>query len=601
MSLIKKFSCGDVVDNRYHLDIRIHEGRWGDVFRATDQSNERSVAVRFFPPGEDGPADFDKFTDHARTLSGLKAPGLAVPIDQGLYEEIPYVVYRWGKGQTVDDHLAERGPLNLEQTVTVLQHVLTSLSKAHGLRLTHGLLRPVKVLIDDLDGDRPHVTIVDFQIWRLYELSNGKDAFDESNLSRRLVRYTAPEVLQNHQVVPPTDVYAVGLLAIEMLTGSPAFDENHRIALIARQLDPEALQLTYDVDAGASFREFLELLLTKDPHQRPQTAGEALEILKKKKDLFLSEPPASPPGEEAEEEVAEEIEEDVADAPPEESPTSETESAAELDPDFGIDVDEELFGKDPSELRPLSGGPSSEGADVAKDDDLLDDDELFGEGLNFGDSEPAYDGPASEKSSRSAAPAALEVGGAKDDGFAVEGNRYSPNSSLMEDASDKSYDPSIAAGIPDAQLDPDDVLSAGIPSQTPPSAAPAKPRRPSKAAPKDSGMSMGTTIGIGVASLALLLVVVFFVLGGDDSDDILVPDDDVETVEAVVTHNIRITTSPPAITVLVQGRPRAVSPVDIEVRDNEFPIRVRARTGDNEITRTIDSPVAEYHIDFSEE
>ena len=292
MSLIEKFECGDVVENRYHLDIKIHEGRWGDIYRATDQLNDRPVALRFFPVGEDGPDDYDRFEANARELSGLTAPTIATPSDHGLEDDVPYLVYRWAHGQNLQDRLAEKGALDLDKTVLILEKVLDGLSRAHDSRLTHGLLRPVKIIVDDLDND-PFVKIVDLQIWRFFEWSSGKKAFDESNLSRRIVRYTSPEVLDEHRVKPATDIYATGLITIEMLTGQPAFDDNNRVALIARQLGDELADPGPDAGIGDVFREFIDKLVAKDEQDRFRTGAQALDAFDEKSDTFLSEPATS--------------------------------------------------------------------------------------------------------------------------------------------------------------------------------------------------------------------------------------------------------------------------------------------------------------------
>ena len=646
MSLIQKFSCGDVVNNRYHLDVQIHEGRWGDIYRATDQIEDRPVAIRFFPTADDGPADFDRFSAHARELSGLTTAVIATPIDHGLWEDVPYLVFRWARGQNLQDRLAERGPLDVEQTVTVLSKMLEGLDRAHKSRMTHGLLRPVKIKVDDVESARPFVKIVDFQIWRFYEWSSGKSSFDQSNLSRRIVRYTAPEVLDEQRVKPMTDVYATGLIAIELLTGQPAFDDNHRVALIAQQMSDEPAPLSYEADAGEAFREFLDQLVAKDQSSRFSTAGSALKALKSGKKTFLSEPPAMEPEPEPESEP--ELESDF-DSEPELEPDfdpepnfdalddSESSDVEEHDPsddfpDFepssglaeasgiikkpkkkkkkkkkrppsrkqapkkkkkeqsskkksSVDPDEELFGRDPAEVRSLSDGQSF-------DDDEEDDDAgFFNDSVDFGefyaDGDPVGDDDAS------ASPLTL------DEDALDERPRYG-------DSDEEEDEEAIAGSIPKARgeekiiasdSDADLIASSSVPASHP-SSSKARARRALEAKKKSD-----PTIPLAVLAAAVVIGggLYFFVLQPEEEEitetvEIEVEEEDVE-MHLTVVH-----TSPPAQRILVPGRTGTmISPVELEIAENEFPIQIRARLNANNIKeRTIEEPTAEIHFDFSD-
>lgn len=606
MSLIEKFSTGDVLENRYELDVQIHEGRWGDVYRATDRVEERPVAIRFFPTADDGPVDFDRFSAHARELSGLSTPVITTPIDHGMAEEVPYLVFRWARGQNLEDRLAEYGPLTLEQTVRVVHKILQGLATAHKSRMTHGLIRPVKVKVDDVDSKRPFVKIVDFQIWRFYEWTTGDDAFEETNLSRRIVRYTAPEVLDEHRVKPPTDIYATGLLTIELLTGEPAFDDSHRVALIARQMSDEVAELPLDIEAGQAFRDFLDQMIAKDQGDRFFTAGKALKALEKDKKTFLSEPPLS------------EVETEEESEPTEQEPPSEPETASEPEADS-----EPEAGDEPSE-------PEEDLLATAKPEKTEDDDEkmstddsaVFSEDVDFGD---FYDRSSLDAS---------DLGGDDEDEDLNLDEDSDPmglddDSSIADDVPESSGNDEIIA--PDLELDtsgppknaPEPITDSSVPVSQPdpapsggggagggqgklPSVHPSSPESRALRIREEKKRAQQKKIMTAVAALILLGGGIAFVVFNDSEEEVTetveLDEEEIEE-EDVPTHVLHINTTPPAQRILIPGRTgRMMSPLEVEIGENEFPLRIRARFDADTIEeRTVETPTEEeIHFDFSE-
>lgn len=609
MSLIQRFSPGDVVENRYHLDIRVHEGRWGDIYRATDRINDRPVAIRFFPVADDGPADFDRFTAHARELSGLTAPSIAVPVDHGMEREVPYLVFRWANGQNLQDRLGERGPLGFDQALTVIDKLLHGLSQAHDSHLTHGLIRPVKIVIDDLDGETPFVKLVDFQIWRFYQWSSGKEPFAQENLSRRIVRYTAPEVLDEQRVKPVTDLYAAGLVIIEMLTGQPALDDNHRIALIARQMSDEVAELDSGHRAGTAFREFLSQLVAKDPSERFPDATQALAQFRDQKETFLSEP--GPTETEEEQEVVDDgpgdepgeienddaflgnndsflenddfLEEDEALFSPEDDekePLSELLDSQESTPvsrsssqeQDAIDPDTELFEGNPAGMRSLSDGSSFD----EEEDELFDDgDEFFESNADFGDFYSDEE-PISED-------------------IPLQTNATPGLQDLDEDDDE---DPTIANDVP-VSRGPERIHAAE------PMAGPSSSRKPGS----DSGsdISMGTYVAIVFAMMAVMAGGVYFIAFHDSGTDAAVESNESDATDELEdiaeSEPIRIDTIPPSITVVVEGASGQLieGRSRLEFSDytaDDFPLTISARRGDSETSVVLDEYTDEVLIEL---
>lgn len=579
MPLNQKFACGELVDNRYQLDIQIHSGRWGEIFRATDRRDDRPVAVRFFP----GAANAEEFVLHGRRLASLRAPGLSTPIAFGAHQGVLYAIHRWAAGQTLEDYLAEQGPLNLGQTLQILGDLLEALAKAHDLNLSHGLLRPSKIVIGDLANERARVTIVDFQLWKFFELASGQQAFVEQNLSRRILRYSGPEILQNNAVMMVTDVYALGLLVVEMLTGQPALDENHRVALIAKLLDPTPLELGADVQVGPLFRNFLSQLLAKNPTDRVPNAGAVLALFNENRDDFLAElePPSTP--------------QDAVQAAP-------------------STPKRELFGQAPSTIEPLAPPMVDEDYDELISQ-ATDPDELFGEPLYLGEGQAP---PRNDNAESRARP-----------------QRHAPNSSLIDGPSLEDIDPAIIEAIPqatevqrfpssetaraltpigesifgeaqsesaqevDVQGNDQNVQDLAQQDPQPPSSPP--PKTSPAEATADASLSINATLGLAICGLAIIIIGALFLLKPDAGPDAaeLAAQEAALQQEQVTRHKIRINTSPPALRVQVQGRPSGMSPMTVEVTDDEFPLQIQARlNADTIVTHTLEGPQEEFLIEF---
>ncbi|RDV39976.1 hypothetical protein DV096_05285 [Bradymonadaceae bacterium TMQ3] len=601
-----RVKIGEFIDDRYRLESLIHEGRWGSVFRASDLDlGDRPVAIRIFPMGEDGPADPTGFARQAAELRALQSDTIATPYAHGTIRGFPYIVTQWARGMPLDTYLKKQGLLSLKVTLPLMQQLLYALDTAHQVNLTHGILRPSKVMVAPRPGGPPLLSVVDFQIWKLYELSSGDEAFDESHLSRRLVRYMAPEILGERTLTPAADLYTVGLIAIEMLTGTPAYPEDHRIALIARQLAPEPPELPYFVDAGEGFRTFLSMLVTKDRDARHQNAATACDILNQQGERFVYEPPAIEP-EPVPSSVVVSSEVETDDSPrrtpglemPSDpfmmSPESEVESddaARAFAPvpassDDAGNVDE-LFLSEESGLRSLSDG-SALGIDTQSPLDFLSDDadvdDLFASELNFGqDDDPA---PADTAAASRSASISIEEP-------VPEGLDELPSEAYNDipDAVEVAPEPAITSAT---SAQPRPASPASGPIQPRPSRAGAH-RTPTPGAKK----SAPPLLGLGLIALALAGAAAFLLMSPTEVPRSARAEALEEQTPTEATHTLRVTTSPPALRVLLNGNSQGFSPVDLKLKASQFPVNIGARLNANdEQTRTLDAPLSELHFEF---
>jgi len=206
---------GQLVDGRYEVLSRIARGGMATVYLATDRRLDREVALKVMHPhlaeGASG-ADFQaRFRREARAAARLTHPGLVGVLDQGVDNGTPYLAMEYVDGSTLRRRLVEEGPLTVEDALRTTEAVLEALSVAHRAQLVHRDIKPENVLIAS-DG---RIKVADFGLARaVTEVTS-----TTTGTVLGTVAYLAPELVARGASDTRTDVYAVGIVLYEMLTG----------------------------------------------------------------------------------------------------------------------------------------------------------------------------------------------------------------------------------------------------------------------------------------------------------------------------------------------------------------------------------------------
>ncbi len=291
---------------RYRIVGLAGEGGMGDIYEAFDTSLERVVALKRIRGGVAGDAAQERFRREALALAQLNHPGICQVFELADTPQGSFIAMEWIEGETLRARL-DRGPLPWREAAELLRQAAEALSAAHAKNLVHRDLKPSNLMITP-EG---RVKILDFGLVRFAEApieelrpATGEtrrpdldpDAIETqgkfqgsrpSGSGRSLTRvgafmgtlgYTSPEQSLARPVGPPSDLFNLGLLAQEMLTGARAFKGEGRDALDAvvdgvREPLPRAL-------APKAFRALLDRLLLRDPNARP-TASETAEALRR--------------------------------------------------------------------------------------------------------------------------------------------------------------------------------------------------------------------------------------------------------------------------------------------------------------------------------
>jgi serine/threonine protein kinase len=240
---------GRIIRGRYRLEGLLGGGGGSEVHHGTDLRLNRPVAVKLFRPGAD-PESARRFDEEAHTLANLSHPGLVPVYDSGLDGDQPYLVQELVSGWTLREVMSQED-LPLDEVIRIGTDLSDVLDYVHEQGITHRDIKPSNVLI----GRDNRVRLTDFATARPDRRPLG-------------AAYLSPEQVRGEWVGPPADIYALGLVLLEALTGRQEYPGNSREAAEARL--ERAPQIPAELPGGV--RRALLAMTEPDPDERPTAA-----------------------------------------------------------------------------------------------------------------------------------------------------------------------------------------------------------------------------------------------------------------------------------------------------------------------------------------
>ncbi|MEU1787720.1 serine/threonine-protein kinase [Streptomyces sparsogenes] len=253
-----------LVADRYRLETPIGRGGMGEVWRATDEVLRRTVAVKLLIGDDPGSQAAARFRLEAQTAARLSHPNIVGVFDFGARDGRFYLVMELVEGRSLAQELAAEGTLRAERVAAVAAQAAAGLASAHRTGIVHRDIKPGN-LMSDPDGT---VKIGDFGIARFVD--DPATALTTAGQIIGTSLYLAPERALGRPAGPASDVYSLGCLLYQLLTGTPPFQADTSAATLAQHIDAPPLPPSHRGAAlPPAFENFLLGMLAKQPEDRP--------------------------------------------------------------------------------------------------------------------------------------------------------------------------------------------------------------------------------------------------------------------------------------------------------------------------------------------
>ena len=267
-----------IIDGRYRILREIAQGGMATVYEAMDQRLSRHVAVKIMHTMlAQGPhrAQFEeRFRREARSAAAIANPHIVQVYDTGVDRGLDYLVMEYVHGISLRRDMARQGIYPLKETLRIVGEILDGLASAHRAGVIHRDIKPENILIND----RGHVEITDFGLAR----AAAQATLSSTGMLMGTAAYLAPETIENNDASPQSDLYAVGIIAYEMLTGTVPFASDNPVTIVFKHVHEDVPSLTRVCPGiDPSVAALISGLTDRSAEHRPEDAGKALESLKK--------------------------------------------------------------------------------------------------------------------------------------------------------------------------------------------------------------------------------------------------------------------------------------------------------------------------------
>ncbi len=271
---------GTSLSGRYRLDQQIGTGGMSTVYRAFDTVLERRVAVKLMHRDMAGhPDQLERFRREARAVAQLNHPHIVQVIDAGEDENMPYIVFEYVEGETLKDRIRRFGRLPVPEAIAYAIEIAWALSGAHDRGIVHRDVKPQNVLVDEEGSAK----VTDFGIARTLD----QEGLTADGRVLGTTDYVSPEQALGHAVTGQSDLYSLGVVLFEMLTGDVPFHGDNQVAVAMKHVREELPDLQYRrPEASSALAAVVDRMTAKDLGTRYESTHDLIADLE---DVFAIE------------------------------------------------------------------------------------------------------------------------------------------------------------------------------------------------------------------------------------------------------------------------------------------------------------------------
>ncbi|MCR5541945.1 MAG: Stk1 family PASTA domain-containing Ser/Thr kinase [Ruminococcus sp.] len=266
-------NIGKKLDGRYEITELIGVGGMADVYKAQDVMEDRPVAVKILKPEFSGDEEFlRRFRNESKAIAVLSHPNIVKIYDVGFTDEIQFIVMEYIDGITLKEFIEQQGVLKWKDALHFITQILRALQHAHDKGIVHRDIKPQNIMLFT-DGT---IKVMDFGIARFSRI-DGKTLSDKAIGS---VHYISPEQAQGDMTDERSDIYSVGVMLYEMLTGRKPFDGDTAVNVALKHMQEMAVPPREIMPSiPEALEEIVYHAMEKQPAQRYQSAAEMIRDL----------------------------------------------------------------------------------------------------------------------------------------------------------------------------------------------------------------------------------------------------------------------------------------------------------------------------------
>ena len=266
-------NIGKKLDGRYEITELIGEGGMADVYRATDVVDNKTVAVKILKKEFAENEEFlRRFRNESKAIAVLSHPNIVKIFDVGFSERIQFIVMEYIDGITLNEYMEQQGQLGWKDAVHFILQILRALQHAQSKGIVHRDIKPQNIMMLR-DGT---IKVMDFGIAK-FAREDGKTGTDKAIGT---VHYISPEQARGGATDAKSDIYSVGVMLYEMLTGKKPFDTDNPVSIAVMHMQAKVpLPSTIRPDIQIGLEEIILKAMEKDPANRYQSARDMMDDL----------------------------------------------------------------------------------------------------------------------------------------------------------------------------------------------------------------------------------------------------------------------------------------------------------------------------------